>query len=218
MNSVLVFMGRNSADSSELRRQLLRIPEVSHIFKEAQQTLDVGMDAPKELISFMLSDANEYLSAGLWRELCAQLVQIGLYRRYTRQFKIPQFVIGDAGDVSAAAVCFQKITLEELIVNFCEDMTRRESAAKNIDFLVGHKLETAKAYKNSNGSMDLIGEGKDTLGLLEVIAKDYLLDQIITLGTAQTFVKNDLLSEMSLVESVTMDPLLSWMSPFLLIA
>lgn len=215
MNSVLVFTGRTAIDGVDFRWQLLRVPEVSKVLKEAQQAIDLCVPNAKDLVSFIQRDNGEYLSGGLWRELCAQLVQVGLYRRYEKNYSQSRFMIGDAGPLSAAPVCFGLMTVTELINAFVEELAKQEQEAQSKDFLVGQKLETAKIYEIKDGVLNVYSEGKGTMALLDVIIKDYLLDQVITLGSVASLGPADNLIDLGIVESVVMDPLLSWMLPYL---
>lgn len=215
MNSVLVFTGRSGVDVEDFRWQLLRVPEVSNVLKEAQMTLDICLKAPKDLVSLMQSENSEYLSSGLWRTLVAQIVQIGLYRRYQKVYTSPRFLIGQAGEVSAFSVCLGKKTLEEAVVSFTEELNKKEEQLKSNDFLVGQSLESATAYEKVGLGYEVLYDGKQVMELLEAVNKDYLVDQVITLGSSASLGGNESLPELGIVESVVMDPLLSWLWPYL---
>jgi hypothetical protein len=215
MNSVLVFTGRSAIDGVDFRWQLLRVPEVSKVLKEAQQAIDVCMPEAIDLVSFIQMENREYLAGGLWRELCSQLIQIGLYRRYQKNNIKPRFIIGDAGPLSATPVCLALISIPDLIHSFMEEMVKKEEEAQCKDFLVGQKLETSRVYENRNEEFCVFSEGKGTLALLDGIMKDYLVDQVITLGSADYLGASENMADMGVVESVVMDPLLSWMLPYI---
>jgi hypothetical protein len=215
VNSVLVFTGRSAIDGADFRWQLLRVPEVSKVLKEAQLTIDECLSDSKDLVSFIQQDNNEYLAGGLWRELCAQLVQVGLYRRYQKLYTKPRFIIGDASPISAAPVCLGLMSIQELILSFMTELVKKQEEEQSKDFLVGQKLETSKVYEYKNNEFSVLSEGKGTIALLDVIMKDYLLDQVITLGAATGLGASENLAELGVVESVVMDPLLSWMLPYL---
>ncbi len=212
MNTVLVFTGRSGVDSEDFRQQLLRVPEVSTVLKSAQMSLEQRGMISKDLVSFIQSDSNEYLSGGLWREFSAQLIQIGLFKRYQKLSYRPQFIIGDAGECSATAVCLGQMTLGELVDNFINQLEKRSVEEQSSEFLVGHRLETAKVYELSDEGYVVTSEGKETWSLLEGICKDHLVDQVITLGTTSTTSFNQ---DLGVVESVVVDPLLSWIVPHL---
>lgn len=215
MSTVLVFTGRSGVDDLNFRQQLLRIPEISTILKSAQSCLEMRGVSTKDLASFVLSETNEYLSAGLWREFVAQLMQIGLYRRYERLAFRPQFIIGDSGECSASAVCLGLVSFETLVDQFVELLDKRSQEEQSSEFLVGHRLEMAKVYEFVNGEYRVSAEGKEAWSLLEGICKDHLVDQVITLGLSQSAVALKTEQDLGIVESVVVDPLLSWMLPFL---
>jgi len=95
------------------------------------------------------------------------------------------------------------------------ELAKKQEEEQSKDFLVGQKLEMSKVFENVDGQFNLVAEGKNTVGLLEVITKDHILDQVITLGASSLLVgTTDVLPELAVVESVMMDPLLSWMIPY----
>ncbi len=215
MSTVLMFTGRNGVDQLEFRQQLLRVPEVSITLKSAQAILESsGHQNTKELMSFALYETNEYLSAGLWRDFLAQLMQIGLYRRYEKLSARPQYIIGDSGECSASAVCLGAISLEDFVGLFLAQLERRNTEEQSREFLVGHRLESAKIYQRTFEGYIVMAEGKDLWSLFDDLRKDHLISQIVTLGMAPNnnwHIEQDL----GLVASVVMDPLLSWMLPYL---
>ncbi len=215
MNTVLVFTGRGGIDSADFRWQLLRVPEVSRVLKEAQSLLDQWGAQERDLVSFILGDINSYLSGGLWRELSSKLMQIGLYRRYQKSSSNPQFVIGDSGVFSATAVCLGQQSLAEFVQTFVMELEKRSQEEKSSEFLVGHSLETSKVYEWQNGEYIVTAEGKETAGLLENIRKDHLVDQVITVGSAAPLSMFSQGHDVGIVESVVVDPLLGWMLPYL---
>jgi hypothetical protein len=95
------------------------------------------------------------------------------------------------------------------------ELVKKQEEEQSKDFLVGQKLETSKVYEYKNNEFSVLSEGKGTIALLDVIMKDYLLDQVITLGAATGLGASENLAELGVVESVVMDPLLSWMLPYL---
>jgi hypothetical protein len=214
MNTVLVFTGRSGVDSVDLRWQLLRVPEVSVVLKSAQSYLERRGFAQRDLISFLQSDANEYLSGGLWREFCAKLIQIGLFRRYERLSFLPKFIIGDSGECSASLVCLRVLTLEDMVENFISELEKRSLEEKSSEFLVGHRLETAKVFELVQGEYVVTSEGKEVWSLLDGVRKDHMVHQVITLGSAQSLGAVGTEQDLGVVESVVVDPLLSWILPY----
>lgn len=213
MNTVLVFTGRGGIDSLDFRQQLLRVPEVSIILKSAQESLD-RRGYSKDLVSLVQSDNNDYLSSGLWRELVAQLVQMGLFTRYRKLSIRPQFIVGESGDCTASMVCLGQKSLEDLIENFSVQMEKRHQEEKSTEYLVGHRLETSKVYQWNGVEYVVAAEGKEAWYLIEDIRKDHLVDQVITLGMVPVAAALRLDQDLGIVESVVIDPLLSWIWPF----
>ncbi len=215
MSTVLMFTGRSGVDQLEFRQQLLRVPEVSITLKMAQSILEASQSKDaKELMTLAQYETNEYLSAGLWRDFLAQLMQIGLYRRYEKLSARPQYIIGDSGECSASAVCLGLLSLEDYVARFLELLEKRNAEEQSKEFLVGHRLESAKLYERTFEGYVVKLEGKDLWSLFDDLRKDHLIDQIVTLGVAPSsswHIEQDL----GLVASVVMDPLLNWMVPYL---
>lgn len=215
MNSVLVFAGRSAIDNESLRWQILRVPEVTKVLREAQQVLDVVGLPPKDLVSYMQMDNRDYLSGGLWRELAAQIVQIGLYRRYKKHYSNTGFLVGEAGPLSALKVCVELASVTDLVISFAEHMSQRVENEKSLEFLVGHSLESSRAFVRKNGMYELLSEGKNTVSLVDLISKDHLINQVITFGTVEGMETVLADNDLGVVESVAMDPLLGWLLPYL---
>jgi hypothetical protein len=215
MNSVLVFAGRSALDHEALRWQVLRVPEVTQVLREAQHVVDVAGVSPKDIVSFMQTENKVYLSGGLWRELISQLVQIGLYRRYKKYYSSARFIIGESGPISALHVCAQVCSIADLIISFADQMNQQVEKEKSVEFLVGQTLESSRIFEYKNGVYEMTAEGKDTLGLMEMVAKDYLIHQVITFGTIRGIETALAANDLGSVDSVAMDPLLGWLVPYL---
>lgn len=215
ISSVLVFGGRSTVDCEEFRWQLLRVPEVSQVLKEIQGHLDKQMKNAIDITAFLMSDNSRYLSSHLWRDFASQIVQVGLYRRYKKHSPAPRFVVGETSGISALKVCMSQQTTYQMVTHFLEMLDERSKEAQQENFLVGHSLEALKAYEYMDGQLFSISENKETISLLNDIAKDHIIDQVISLGTCDFIRKSESEKNIAVMESVSMDPMLSWLWPYL---
>lgn len=211
MSSVLLFGGRSLLDQTILRENFLRIPEVSRVLRDAQKELEALQELPFDIFSFATSEDKTFHSNIPWKELVVQLFQIGLFQRLQKTALKTKFMIGNSVDTSAVDVCLGKKTLSNLILKFVEDLNAETTVMAHTDVLVGQKLELSKLYVLSEGVYVESLDGKSAQGLLDELSKDYLIDQIIVLGSTESVVLETSLSHV--MDSLALDPLLSWMFP-----
>lgn len=217
MNSVLIFSGRSAIDEQEFRWQMLRVPEVSMVLKEAQNHLDQVLEDTKDLAALMMSENDIYLSSQLWREFLSQIVQVGLYNRYTKLAPAPRFVVGKSNSLSALNACFLSVSITELVENFVDKMDETTEKTSSQGFLVGQSMENIKAYEVTEQQLITLSENKQVSLLLGDIAKDHLLDHVVSVGTMAkpTSSMHYESEDLAITESVSMDPMLSWLWPYL---
>ena len=211
MSSVLLFGGRSLLDKTILRENFLRIPEVSKVLRDAQKELEVLQESPFDVFSFAMSDDKNFHANLPWKELVVQLFQIGLFQRLQKTSLKTKFMIGNSVDTSAVDVCLGKKTLSDLILKFVEEMGADKTLDSNTELLVGHKLELSKLYVLVEGVYVESLDGKSAQWLLDELSKDYLIDQIIVLGSTESVVLESSLNHV--MDSLALDPLLSWMFP-----
>lgn len=112
----VVFAGRNGLDFIEFREGVLRIPEVTARLRQAQSILD-GLEIPHvDLFATLNSDDEEFFRNIQMKSLVAAVVQIGLYDRFLRTQKSPDFMIGNSNGDSALLVCAGLVTFEQMIL------------------------------------------------------------------------------------------------------
>lgn len=217
MNSVLVFGGRSALDSEQFRWQLLRVPEVSLVLKEAQKYVDQYCENPRDLGAFLLSDNSYFLSSTLWRDFSSQVIQVGLFKRYQKNAPQPRFVIGGTSIISALNVCFTEKTIEMMVQDFSQMLQERSEKEQTENFLVGQSMENLKAYEATSLGLNVLAENKNRTDLLYDICKDHIIDQVISIGSHKLIAQDrqEETSDLAVMESVSMDPMLSWLWPYL---
>ncbi len=114
MNAI-VFSGRNGLDFSELRTSVLRIPEVTMRIRQAQTILDT-LETPKvDFFNVICSDDEHFFRNIKLKSLAAAVVQIGLFDRYVKNQRRPDFMIGNSNGDSAMLVCAGLLTFEDMV-------------------------------------------------------------------------------------------------------
>ena len=114
MNAI-VFSGRNGLDFSELRTSVLRIPEVTMRIRQAQTILDT-LETPKvDFFNVICSDDEHFFRNIKLKSLAAAVVQIGLFDRYVKNQRRPDFMIGNSNGDSAMLVCSGLMTFEDMV-------------------------------------------------------------------------------------------------------
>ena len=113
----VVFSGRNGLDFNELRTSVLRIPEVTIRIRQAQSILDT-LELPKvDLFNVISADDDHFFRNIKLKSLAAAVVQIGLFDRYVKTQRRPDFMIGNSNGDAAMMVCAGLLTFEDLVRN-----------------------------------------------------------------------------------------------------
>ena len=112
-----IFAGtRSGLDFSEMRNSVLRIPEVTIRIREAQAILD-SMEVPRvDLFNVISSDDETFNRNAKLKSLLAAIVQIGLFDRYMKTNRRPEFMVGAATGDSAMNVCAGLSTFGDMVI------------------------------------------------------------------------------------------------------
>lgn len=111
----IVFSGRNGLDFNELRTSILRIPEVTIRIRQAQAILDT-LDLPKvDFFNVISADDDHFFRNIKLKSLAAAVVQIGLFDRYVKNQRRPDFMVGNSNGDSAMLVCAGLQTFEDMV-------------------------------------------------------------------------------------------------------
>ncbi|MCB9073504.1 MAG: hypothetical protein H6623_07765 [Bdellovibrionaceae bacterium] len=213
MSSVLLFAGRSLLDKPGIRTHLLRIPEVSATLREAQRELDTDKGVKFDLVSFIQSEDKEFHSMSCWKDLVVQLIQVGLYKRLQKSMVKPKFLVGRTGNISAMDVCLGKQSLKGMVQTFKEQREQTLKNAQNQDTLVGQSLELFNLYVWNGDTYLSSKSGKSAESLIEDVMKDHLVYETIALGLSCETTPE--IANVTVVESLILDPLLNWIVPHL---
>jgi hypothetical protein len=121
--NALVFSGRNGLDFIELRSGVLRIPDITLRIREAQKILDMPIVTPEgdieptrvDLMNVISSDDEMFFRNIQMKSLASAIVQVGLFDRYMKTQKRPDFMVGNSNGDSAMMVCSGRMSFREMV-------------------------------------------------------------------------------------------------------
>ena len=223
-NFVALFAGRNGLDFEASRLAVTRIPEVSQRVKEAQKVLDQLSIQNFDLYNFINSDTDVFMSNIKLKSFASAIVQVGLFDRLIKNRMQPNFMIGSSNGDSAMSVCAGKKTIKELVLESqalqillppSEEEAGLKSDATEILPLAGISLTDFLIYRFKDNAYEALSErAMHSWDLLKHIVARESIDRVVSLGP-------NLISEMqlakyresfdfNLVDSIEIDPMLSW--------
>ncbi len=226
----LVFSGRNGLDFSELRSSVLRIPEVTMRIRQAQTILDT-LETPKvDFFNVISADDDHFFRNIKLKSLAAAVVQIGLFDRYVKNQRRPDFMIGNSNGDSAMLVCAGLMTFEDMVR---ESQTGEASKSPNVipmnqsseglvlvpaPLLAGLSLTEFRALEATQTETGLsysaIGEG--AMDIKKIVAALHLergVERFVNIGPAPVVRTADykaVSEDIESLDSIELDPMLGW--------
>jgi hypothetical protein len=230
MKSAAVFSGRNGLDFSELRLNVVRIPEVSLRIGEAQAILDSLDLRHVELFSYITSDDDTFFKNIKLKSLASAIVQVGLFDRLKKTQRLPECLIGSIGGDSAMLVSANQISFAEMVLSSQALSTLRISekvislAAESAPLLSGMSLTEFQAFRlerSADGHIMYVAMSEKGMNLDKVIAAvagTEAITQLIQIGPANQYRAADFNSleslesdmEIDSIDSIELDPMLGW--------
>ncbi len=222
MKAVL-FGKLNALDRPEVRRSLLRIPEVIFYINKAQKTLEEMNIEKIELISLMISP--DSLERDV-RNLLVSAVQLGLFSRYVRSHGQPDFFSCPSYGEAPVSVCLGRSTFENLVLD--SRLFRKQNQIQfptqisssdilNFDpFLFSQSnFEKYGVYHlNGYGSKKLVFESQSADKIVEKLVKKYGVKEFVNISP------DDLMLDpgsahidrvaVQVSNSIDLDPMLGW--------
>lgn len=229
--TAIVFSGRNGLDFSELRANVLRIPDVTIRIRQAQTILDSIIhptDLPKvDLMNVVAADDEAFFKNIKMKSLVSAVVQVGLYDRFCRTQKRPDFMIGNINGDSAMMVCSGRISFEEMVRTSQAVDTLRPaqndvvvpiSAALPAPLLSGLSLTEFGALQSTQSEEGLsyssvATNAMDIKKVVETLAAEHGVERYINIGPAAAMRTSDYKSvgeDIESIDSIELDPMLGW--------
>lgn len=209
-NQAIVLNQGKPLDFVEVRQQVARIPEVVSRLREAQSIWDKCQSCGDvNFFETLISDDDKYFSSRAIRSLLTSVVQLGLYDRLSKRSGQAPLIIGNVRNESVVKVIAGVMSLEELICNSRVNTNKKSK----LELLQGQEFALFEAYELVEEAYQPAGEASENLqSLLSWVAENRSIKQFVTVGPGSIdFSKNaGMLSEVSFIESIDSDPMLSW--------
>lgn len=222
MQDTVLFNGINSLDFQDVRANVIRIPEVCARISAAQKIWDTIDRGGFNFYNFLAFENEVFLSNIKLKSLASAIVQIGLYDRYVKQNKKPQYMVGCSNGDSVLKVCAGEITFEEMILNSDAAKTVKPvvpimslatspklSGISLSEFAVYHLgEEPEEAFK------PIDADKMDVQKILNKMIEDHAVKRIVNIGPGSQLLNkafHDLsMRDIQILESIDLDPMLSW--------
>ncbi|MEO0337102.1 MAG: hypothetical protein AAF202_11950, partial [Pseudomonadota bacterium] len=184
---------------------------------------------------FIVSDDKTFLSHIRYKSLAACIVQVGLFDRYLRYNKSPQFMVGNINGDSALQVACGVISFESMIKRSAAfaDSTVEEKPQEVISLqagsepvLSGFSLTEYAVFTHIQPEDRVESEPPyakieiDQMGVTKIVHKlvdEHSLNQVVNIGPGNLLVSRTgedlILDQLAILESIDLDPMLSWFWP-----
>lgn len=220
MREALIFNGANALDFQDIRTNVVRIPEVVHRIRQAQELWDDCSPEPLDLANFIGSDDSVFLGHIKLRNFASAIVQIGLMDRFLKNHDMPQFLIGATNGDSALKIALKQISFTDLVVD-SPAMPKTEengiavpSPEVTMPKLSGVQLTEFGVYQQSpQGYQRLYFPTMAVERMIEMAVGQHGIGRLIFVGPGNGLMDRGGLarrSEVEIVESIDLDPMLSW--------
>ncbi len=231
ISKAIVFSGRNGLDFIELRTSVLRIPEVTIRIRQAQAILDT-LELPKvDFFNVISSDDEHFFRNIKLKSLAAAVVQIGLFDRYVKNQRRPDFMIGNSNGDAAMLVCAGLMTFEDMVrgsqaVDVLRPQnviplgapTSTEMVLRAAPLLAGLSLSefrSLEAVQTETGlSYAPCGEGAmDIKKIVSVLNTERGVERFVNIGPAAAVRGSEykaINEDIESLDSIELDPMLGW--------
>ncbi|MCB0411641.1 MAG: hypothetical protein KDD22_03900 [Bdellovibrionales bacterium] len=222
MKVAVVLNGSSTLDFQDVRTNVARIPEVCARIREAQEILDSKGHGELDFAQLLGSEDRVFLSNLKLKTLLVSIVQVGLYDRYLKSFSAPHFIIGNLNGDSAYNVITQGMSFERMISAATLGNRRGEKALEIVPsegptetLLAGVTLVDYGVTSLRENQLFIDPKLKGSLvGIVSRLIDEYQVRKFVSIGPGQMLLPEERdqisLREIQLVESIDMDPLLSW--------
>lgn len=217
MFDALVFSTVNALEFNEVRQDVIRIPEVIGRVREAQEIWDSRAEASLDLVNFIGSDDRSFLSNLRLKNLATTVIQLGLLDRFRKHHELPQYILGLSNGDSALKVASGQMTFTELMQSSAAVGGVKPGPVAgfgNLPLLSGIALAEFSLLKMVEGEARAMVRGEmDLKRLMMTLAGTPDVKKVVVIGPGATHVQTlfrDLPGKMDVVDSVALDPILSW--------
>ncbi len=235
--SALVFSGRNGLDFIELRQGVVRIPEVTLRLREAQRIFDSkreelserGESSGVDLLSMLGSEDDMFFKNIQLKSLISAVVQVGLFDRYCKSQKRPDFMVGNSNGDSAMLVASGQITFQAMVES-SQALSALRPTEKTVISLVPasampllsglslteYSAIEAKKVEGTAGTLyaPMNASSMDLRQLITILNQDHGVSCFINMGPASSLRGSDYRNlgcgDLESLDSIELDPMLGW--------
>jgi len=222
MRDALVFNGASNLDFQDIRSNVVRIPEVIARIREAQKLWDKLSTQALDLANFINSEDSVFLGHIRLKSFASAVVQVGLLDRYLKSHDLGEFMIGAINGDSPLKVALGIVSFEQMVSDSALASGTRLMAVPNgasagdLPVLAGVQLAEYAVYRRDEQgcylrlNVDTREAEKMILGLVD----DFEVRKLVMVGPGNSvFGKSSsmiLERDIQLLESIDLDPMLSW--------
>lgn len=222
MQDTIVFNGPSALDFQDIRTHVIRIPEVISRLRQAQEIWDRSGFPEFDLANFIASEDRIFLGNIRLKSLAAAVVQVGLYDRYIKHHRTPAFIIGNFNGDSAMKVVAGMISFEELVMQsnaFRVNKPIQTIQLADAPLLAGISLTEygilKKTVKDDKETFEKVEEASMEIDkIIDLLVDEYEVKKFINIGPGNTLLQKSpadfSLRDVQVLESIDLDPLLSW--------
>jgi hypothetical protein len=225
--NALVFSGRNGLDFIELRQGVVRIPEVTLRLREAQAIFDRMEGVEIDLLSMICSDDELFFKNIQLKSLLSAIVQVGLFDRYCKSQKRPDFMVGNSNGDSALLVCAGRLSFQAM-VEASQALSSFRPTERTVISLVAvatpllsglslteyHALETKVCDQGALEYHPMKGSSMELRKLIASLNQDQNVARFINIGPASALRGSDYRNlgsgDIESLDSIELDPMLGW--------
>jgi hypothetical protein len=217
MFDALIFSTVNALEFGEVRRNVIRIPEVIHRVREAQAIWDQVSGLSLDLANFIGSDDQGFLGHLRLKNLATAVIQLGILDRLTKEIELPEYLAGLSNGDAPLRVASRQQTFEDLIRSSQALMGLRpqtNGSVTSLPILAGVSLaEFSVLRRNEVGYAPVVEHEMDIRKTLKCLLQSKP-KRLVIVGPGQSHIQF-LLKELGasgveVVDSVNLDPVLSW--------
>lgn len=219
MFDALIFSTVNALEFLEVRGNAIRIPEVFQRVRQAQEIWDRTSDRSLDLANFIGADDRGFLGNLRLKNLATAVVQVGLLDRVLKNYELPRFLVGLSNGDSPVKVAARQQTFENLIQESQAMGQPKPSLVSlqpnGLPILSGISLaEFTLLERQEHGYEPLLEGEMDFKKIISELAGRHKVSRLLVVGPGPSHVSSQVkqmgATQVEVVDSVGLDPLLSW--------
>jgi hypothetical protein len=218
MFDALVFSTVNALEFSEIRRNVIRIPEVMHRVRDTQTIWDQVCDRTLDLANFIGSDDQGFLGNLRLKNLATAVIQLGLLDRLMKTTELPEWLMGLSNGDAPLRVASRQETFEELVRGSQALSAIRPQSLPGLGglpILAGVSLaEFSVLKKDETGFRPALEHEMDLRKAMKTLIDGANAKRIVVVGPGHSHVQMMAREvggkQIEVIDSVSLDPVLFW--------